>query len=246
LLEESGINSRLLWYDIGITYQDWYCDNPPQIKKAIEAFEKVMEISLERGGYWEYELYYSNYGRALHKAGEHEKEKGIYEIGQSVFPECGSILFRQAVCALSMGDTSKANVYISRGRSINKGLGNSEATIELWVGHIYEDANIKDQAEVHIRKAYELDPQNRIVDLAAFLIFRDINIEEGMELVQKGLEIQQDNSFLLWTKGLGYYKQGKYEEALQLLRKAEEGVGFGSEICKQLHEAEQALANQNK
>jgi tetratricopeptide (TPR) repeat protein len=150
------------------------------------------------------------------------------------------------VCALSMGDTSKANVYISKGRSINKGLGNSEATIELWVGHIYEQANIKDQAEVHIRKAYELDPQNLIADLAGFLIYRDINIDEGMKLIQKILETQQDNWFLLWMKGLAYYKQGNYEEAVQLLRRAEEGLGFGSDICKQLHEAEQALANQNK
>jgi tetratricopeptide (TPR) repeat protein len=246
LLEESGINSRLLWFDIGLTYMGFYCEYPPQMEKAIDAFEKVMEISLERGDYWKYEGYYQNYGLALHKTGEHEKEKGIYEIGLSVLPESVYILFRQAVCALSMGDTSKANVYISRGRSINKGLGNSEATIELWVGHIYEDANIKDQAEVHIRKAYELDPQNRIVDLAAFLIFRDINIEEGMELVQKGLEIQQDNSFLLWCKGLAYYKQGRYEEAVQLLRGASEEIGLNPYLCKQLHEAEQALANQNK
>jgi TolB-like protein len=246
LLEEAGINSRLLWYDIGLTYQEFYCDNPPQIKKAIEAFEKVSEISTERGDYWKYERYYEQYGLALHKTGEHEKENEIYEIGLSIFPDSRAILYRQAICALSIGDTSKANLYISRGRSIIKGLGNSEATIELWVGHIYEQANIKDQAEVHIRKAYELDPQNQIYDLAGFLIYRDINIDEGMKLIQKILETQQDNWFLLWMKGLAYYKQGNYEEAVELLRRAEEGIGFNSDLCKQLHEVEQALANQNK
>jgi len=248
LLEESGINSRLLWFDIGVTYTDFYCDDPPQIEKAVEAFEKVMEISLERGGYWEYELYYSWYGKALHDAGEYEKEKGIYEIGQRIFPESGYILFRQAVCALSIGDTSKANEYIVRWRSINKGVGNSESIIEKWLGQIYEQANIINQAEVHYRKAYELESQNTdcILWLAQFLINNNINVDEGMELVQKGLEIQQDNSLLLWCKGLGYYKQGRYEEAVQLLRKINELPGFISILCQQLKEAEQALANQNK
>ena len=103
LLEESGINSRLLWFDIGVTYLEWYCDFPPQIEKTIKAFEKVMEISLERGGNWKYELFYSNYGKALHEAGEHEKEKGIYEIGQSFFPKSVEILRRQIVCSFING-----------------------------------------------------------------------------------------------------------------------------------------------
>jgi TolB-like protein/Tfp pilus assembly protein PilF len=248
LLEESGINSRLLWYDIGLTYTNFYCDYPPQIEKAIKAFEKVMEISLERGGYWKYERYYENYGFALHKAGVHEKEEGIYEIGLSVFPESDYILFRQAVCALSMGDTSKANEYLAKLIPLAKELNYSESAIERALGQIYEEANILDQAEEHYRKAYELEPQNinRILHLAALLIDYDINVNEGMELVQKGLTIQPDNSFLLWCKGLGYYKQGKYEEAIQFLIRAEEIIGLYSELCKDLHEAEQALANQNK
>jgi tetratricopeptide (TPR) repeat protein len=67
-----------------------------------------------------------------------------------------------------------------------------------------------------------------------------------MKLIQKIPETQQDNWFLLWMKGLAYYKQGRYEEAVKLLRRAEEGIGFNSDLCKQLHEAEQAIANQNK
>jgi TolB-like protein len=248
LLEESGINSRLLWYDIGLTYISFYCDYPPQFEKAIEAFEKVMEISTERGDYWKYERYYEKNGLALHKTGQHEKEKGIYQIGLSVFPESGYILFRQAVCALSISDTFKGNEYLAKLKTLGKERGYSESFIEKEIGNIYEEANIIDQAEAQYRKAYELEPQNinRILHLAGLLIDYDINVNEGMELVQKGLTIQPDNSFLLWCKGLGYYKQGKYEEAIQFLIRAEEIIGLLSELCKDLHEAEQALANQNK
>ena len=51
------------------------------------------------------------------------EEKEIYEIGLSVFPKSIEILYRQIVCALSLGKTSEANEYISKLRSINKELG---------------------------------------------------------------------------------------------------------------------------
>src|SRR4030042_6387703 len=60
--EESGINSRLLWYDLGVTYYGF----PRQYDKAVLAFDKVMQMSLEKGSYWKYERYYEEYSWALH------------------------------------------------------------------------------------------------------------------------------------------------------------------------------------
>ncbi len=83
LFEESGIQSRLLWFDLGITYTNF----TDQYEKAVAAFDKVMQMSLERGGYWEYDRFYQEYGYALHKTGQHEKEKEIYNIGLSINPD---------------------------------------------------------------------------------------------------------------------------------------------------------------
>jgi tetratricopeptide (TPR) repeat protein len=245
LFEKSGINSRLLWFDLGVTYHDF----PHQYEKSIEAFDKVMQISLERGGNWEYELFYKWYGSALHKVGNHNKEKEIYQIGLSFFPNSPDILYNQAVCALSLSDTTEANEFITKFRSRHQELSSSAFDIEGMIGWMYSDANITDKAEVHFRKAHEQKPQKTwwIFSLAQLLINNDINIEEGMELVQKGLNIQPDNSFLLWAKGRGLYKQGNYEEAVQLLKSVQEKfVSFQYELNQHLQEAEQALANKNK
>jgi TolB-like protein len=245
LLEESGINSRLMWFDIGVTYYDF----PFQYEKAVAAFEKVMQISQERGGYWQYELFYGWYAKALHKIGNHDKEKEINQIGLSFFPNSILILYNQAVCALSLGDTTEANVFITKFRSRQKELGRLASDIEGMVGEIYLNANIIDKAEQQFRKAYELNPQNIwwIYRLSSILINNNINIDEGMEFIQKGLAIQPDNGFLLWVKGRGCYKKGNYEEAVQLLKSAhEKSMGFTLEFDQQLQEAEQALANQNK
>jgi tetratricopeptide (TPR) repeat protein len=245
LLEKSGIESRLLWFDLGVTYQGF----PQQYEKAVEAFEKVEEISLERGGDWEYELYYDWYLYTLHKVGKHDKEKEISEIGLKFFPDSWRIIWNQAVCALSMGDTTKANELIEKFRSIRKEEGRSESVIERDIGIIFKQADIIDKAEVHLRKAYELERENvnRIFNLAYHLIKYDINVYEGMEMVQKGLEINPDDLNLLAVKGLGYHKLGKYEEALQLYKMVDEKfLLFNYELYQLIQEAEQALANQNK
>jgi tetratricopeptide (TPR) repeat protein len=67
-----------------------------------------------------------------------------------------------------------------------------------------------------------------------------------MDLIQKALTIQPDNMNFLWTKGRSLYKQGKYEEALQVLYQVQKSSGPVWELNNQITEAEQALANQNK
>jgi tetratricopeptide (TPR) repeat protein len=246
LMAESGINTRLLWFDLGVTYIDFL----QQYEKAIEAFEKVIKINLERGSDWKFDFFYARFGLALHKVGNHEKEKEIYDIGLSFFPNSIEISYRQIICALSLGDTINANKYIAKGKTIRKEAGYSESFLARVFGNIYEAANILDQAEAYYRKAYELKPQDtvdRIWHLARFLIKYNINVDEGIKLAQKGLEIDPDNAYMLAVKGLGYYKQGKYEEALEIYRRADEiDKGFNYEINQYIIEAEQALANKNK
>ena len=79
------------------------------------------------------------------------------------------------------------------------------------------------------------------------MINAEININEGMELVEKVLLQYPEYTWAVWMKGRGLYKQGKFEEALVYLRRAEdEWTGFHKELHKDVLEAEQALANKNK
>jgi len=245
LLEESGLESRLLWFDLGTTF--YYMLK--QYEKAVKAFEKVEEISLDRGGDWKNELFYDWYGKALHELGNHEKEKEIFEIGLQFFPTSYNIIFNQVICARTLGDTTEANECFEKIKSIYKGQGVSDAVTELDLGTTYRLAGIIYKAEVHYRNAYEMEPQDIwiIYRLADFLIENDINVNEGMALIQKGLEIAPGFLYLLWAKGWGCYKQGKYEEAIQLLRMVKERFGaFEYKLHQQIQEVEQALASQNQ
>jgi TolB-like protein/lipoprotein NlpI len=245
LLAESGINTRLFWSDIAITY----CDFTGEYEKAIPAFEKVMEINQERGADWKFYLFYDRFLMALHETGNHEREKVISKIGLNAVPEYSNwIFYRMAICALSQGKMKEADEILIRYKAKHKELGTSEATLEYNLGRIYEQANIIDEAEMHFRKSCELNPQNPALmnQLARFLNENDINANEAMDLIQKALTIQPDNMNFLWTKGRSLYKQGKYEEALQVLYQVQKSSGPVWELNNQITEAEQALANQNK
>ena len=124
----------------------------------------------------------------------------------------------------------------------------SESRILSGVGTIYEGANQFDKAEFNYRQALQLDPRNpvRINNLAWFLIDNDINVDEGMDLIQKSLEISPDNWYFLDTKGWGLYKQGRVEEALKVLTDAWDlRPAYDHEGYQHIEEVKKALASQN-
>ena len=85
-------------------------------------------------------------------------------------------------------------------------------------------------------------------NLAYFLIDKDRNINEGLELVDKALKLNPDNYNYLDTKGWGLYKQGKYKEALEILQKSwdlrREKAVYNHEAFLHLEAAKKAVAGQ--
>ena len=90
------------------------------------------------------------------------------------------------------------------------------------LAEIYSKAGKLKKAEEIYRQALSLEPENpaRLNNLAYFLIDNDQNIAEGMELIDKALELGPENFNLQDTKGWGLYKQGKYQEALEILQRS--------------------------
>jgi uncharacterized protein HemY len=84
--------------------------------------------------------------------------------------------------------------------------------------------------------------------LAYFLIDRDRNINEGLELVGKALVLSPENYEYLDTIGLGLYKQGKYQEAKEILQRSWDlrmkNAIYDHEAFLHLEEAQKAVANQ--
>ena len=208
----------IIYYQLGWSYSSLY-----QYEKAIPEFERALEIYKKWGikPMWVFD--YTGLGYAYHKTGQYKKENTLYTKAEADFPDDPSLIYGQAVLSLSEGKMKDADHYIEKYISARKENSIPEASIMDGVAGIYSDAGILAKAEEYYRKALSLQPENpeRINNLAWFLIDKDRNVVEGLELIEKALELSPDEYYMLDTKGWGFYKQGKYQEALGFLQKCD-------------------------
>jgi tetratricopeptide (TPR) repeat protein len=221
-----------------------------QFDKAIFELEKAFELYNKSGSK---PYYYGNYallGTAYHKVRQYKKEKQLYKKAEQDFPDNPDIIYRQAILALAEGKSETANDYIEKYKSVLTENSATEARITSSLAEIYAEAEILDKAEEYYRQALSLEPENplRINNLAYSLIDKDRNINEGLELVDKALELSPDNYVSLHGKGWGLFKQGKYEEALEILQKSwdlrREKAVYNHEAFLHLEEARKAVSSQ--
>jgi tetratricopeptide (TPR) repeat protein len=91
----------------------------------------------------------------------------------------------------------------------------------------------------------QINNPQRMNNLAWFLIDKDRNINEGLELVDRVLKLNPENYLYLDCKGWGIYEQGNYEEALKVLEKSWKLKPiYDHDIYLHLEAAKKAVANQ--
>lgn len=231
-----------VYYFVGDQYNRLY-----QYDKTIPELEKCLEIYNKWGikPWWAPD--YIFLGLAYHKTGQYNKERELYKKAEQDFPDDRGIIYRQAVLSLKEGDTAAADRYIKKYIFVCKDFSFSEAVITTNLAAIYSEADLLDKAERYYRQALVLEPEIilRLNNLAYFLIDKDRNINEGLELVDKAFELSPDNYASLHGKGWGLYKQGKYKEALGFLEKSWKiKPVYNHALYLHLEEVKKALASQ--
>jgi tetratricopeptide (TPR) repeat protein/TolB-like protein len=215
-IDEQAPNYHFL---LGLAYRE-----SNQYDKAITEYENSLAIYNRLGVKPQYTGNYSHLLSLYNITGQYKKEKELYKKAEIDRPDNSDLMDAQAVLLLSERDSIAANRYIDKYIAICKEQSVPEANILTRIAGIYSNANIPDKAEEYYRKVLSLPPfdgqQARKNDLAYFLIDKDRNVNEGLGLVDKALELSPDNYNYLHTKGWGLYKQGKYKEALEILQKS--------------------------
>lgn len=243
LLEKSDIKSRYYWYDIAVTYLSSF----KMWEKAADSFSRIETINLEWAEDWKFSNFYRYYGYVLHQLGDHEKEARIYLKGLSLFPDHGWIMRGQAVCLLADGKTVEAKAIIEEILKIIRKNGVEEKMIERNLGFLYMDAGLPDKAVKHLRTSIRLQSNDArsIFFLGDLLIEKDIDIDEGLNLIDKAISREPDNAHFLWSKGIGLFKKGKYQEALETLEQAKRAwQQISPELDKDIQKVKDTIASQ--
>lgn len=109
---------------------------------------------------------------------------------------------------------------------------------------LYEAAMMADKAgkyevaEQYLRKLMQLNPQdaNAYNALGYSFLERNVRIAEGVALVEQALQLAPDDIAIMDSVGWGYYRSGKLDESVKLLRRAYAG-NPDPEIAAHLGEA---------
>ena len=219
-----------------------------QYEKAIPEFEKVLKIYKKLGLKPDWANDYLALGNAYHQTGQYKKEKKLYREAVKYFPDDPFLLNKRWILSVVLGQTEEFKRLDEKARSYLNSLSMPEAEYANIYAYSYMNAGLLNEAEDNFRKALSLEPDNpvRFNSLAYILINYDINVSEGMELIEKALELRPDHYIYLHTKGLGLYKQGRYNEALEILQKSwdlrMERAVYHHEAFLNLEEAKKAVA----
>jgi AraC-like DNA-binding protein/TolB-like protein len=208
-----------------------------QFEKAIPVYEKYLAMSRNRGkSFLKDNWVFPALGECYHIAHQYKKEKKLYKEAWRVNDDHTSVYFSWIIrdcgsLSLTEGDTVAANQYIKEFISLRKEKSFSEADITEGLGDMYWLAEKWDKGEDYYRKALALKPEDpeRMNTLANRLIERNRNFGEVTELINKALEkapTKYDFYNYSDTKGYGLYKQGKYQEALDILQKTWDETPF--------------------
>jgi len=217
-----------------------------QYEKAITGYEKALEMS----GTFLIEAGYINLGKAYHNTGNYRKEKMLYKKARHEYPESAGLTARQAILALSEGDTVLANQYISEYKQLPAVDSWTEAKILNELAIIYSRGGNPDKAEKYYRQALSLEPENieRLNNLGFFLIDENRDVVDGLRIIDKAQVLSRDNFLLLESKGWGLYKQGKLQEAQEFLQKSWElrvqNTRYDHAAYLHLEEVKKAVASQ--
>jgi len=223
---------RGVWFDFGQCYKMLQ-----QYENAIEHYQKALDIDQSWGGGWKWLYAYYWLGYCYHKTGDYKKENQIYDLALKNLPDNGIIYQRKAILALTKGKTRKYNESISLFQRWYNENYNGEF-IEHELGHTYLGANLIAQAEQHFRNQLKRTPEERIAyyDLGWLLINKNIDLDEGLNLIDKALEMEEGtyippfrlegrevlnlDALLYFARGVGLYKKQQYKEALEFLNLA--------------------------
>ena len=220
LLQELDDQDPTNPYLLGITY-----DELDQYDKSAIEYENYFEIIRKWGKDYLKENYVYGYlGRAYHKIGQFNKEKKVYDESDKYSPDYVYIIYRRAILAYSENDTALSKKYLDRYLEKLRANSATDAEINSETGDFYDASGRPDKAEGYYLKAISLDQGNtkRLVGLADFYIKNSMKLNEVPELMDKLMKLAKnkvDYYNYMNTKGWALYKQGKTEEAFDILQK---------------------------
>ena len=112
-------------------------------------------------------------------------------------------LYERAVVRIAEPDRADWNIFYQRGIAYER--------LKEW-----------DKAEPNFRKALELFPdQPQVLNYLGYSwVDMNINLDEGLELIQRAVDLRPSDGYIVDSLGWAFYRLGRYDDAVRELERA--------------------------
>lgn len=102
------------------------------------------------------------------------------------------------------------------------GLTPSDPEAHFYLGNIYEEQGRRQEAIEEFKAALTFNPDypDALNSLGYLYAEESINLEEAEQMIKKALQYESNNGAYVDSLGWVYFKQGRFQEAIQELEKA--------------------------
>ncbi|HDO26582.1 MAG TPA: tetratricopeptide repeat protein [Bacteroidetes bacterium] len=149
-----------------------------------------------------------------------------------LFPSYPLPYFFAGISNFQLKDYVKAKAYLESGKEF---VVNNNALLEQFystLGDTYNELENYDASYKAYDQALKINPDNAIVlnNYAYYLSLRSVNLEKAATMAKKAVDLDPYNQNNLDTYAWVLYKQGKYKEALEWIKKAIANGGNNSGV----------------
>ncbi len=132
-------------------------------------------------------------------------------------PDNAEIYLLSGIFYVKQKKYKKALKYLKKGEKIKP-----SPDIYFYMAVCHDELNDIDKAIESLEKAHKLEPDSpEVCNYLAYLYaLKGINLQKGLKLVNKALEIKENDFAYLDTLGWLYYKMEEYDRAITILKKA--------------------------
>ena len=200
----------------------WNRRTEESLEKAVEHFQKAIEIDpLYAPAYAGLADCYSIFG-----------DNG-FRRPREVFPQARTAAMRALEIdpTLAEAHTSLASVmkayewdWAGAEREFRQAieLNPNYSTARQFHGELLESVGRFEEAIAELKRARQLDPfAPRVYGILAWILYLGQRYDEGMAVVQKGLEVDPNSSVLFYVRGEIYLQKGMFNQALADFQQAE-------------------------
>lgn len=171
--------------------------------------------------------------------GEVDNSLMIVEKALELHPTSVDLWYLSSELRYRYSKYDEALVSIDKTLELAKEVNRDSWEIYFLRGSVYYFLNDWDLAEDDWRIALELSPNNALIlnNLGYTLADRNIKLDEAEELIRMAVEAEPDNGYYVDSLGWILFRRGKYDEALEYLKKADRLVPNEPEVIDHIADA---------